>query len=84
MWDKAGSSSNPCDEIFRGEAAGDAPETKALMANLADIKSQQGLKLYIDWHSYSQLMMWGMHNARPPVLPSSHAFAASRPDVFFS
>lgn len=52
-----GASTNPCAEDFKGAAAGDAPETQALSAKLASIKAAQGLKLYIDFHSYSQLFM---------------------------
>lgn len=52
-----GASTNPCAEDFKGAAAGDAPETKSLIAKLSSIKTAQGLKLYIDWHSYSQLFM---------------------------
>lgn len=58
QWDvPGGASTQPCDQDFRGEAAGDAPETQALAAKLASIKAAQGLKLYIDWHAYSQLWM---------------------------
>ncbi|KAG8156469.1 hypothetical protein KVR01_013703 [Diaporthe batatas] len=42
---------------FKGTAAGDAPENKSLRDKIAAIKSAQGLKLFIDWHSYSQLFM---------------------------
>lgn len=56
-WDGPGSSTNPCAEDYRGESAGDAPETKALSDFLKQVKGSQGLKLYIDWHSYSQLFM---------------------------
>lgn len=52
-----GASTNPCAEDFRGKSAGDAPETKALSEFLRKVKAAQGLKLYIDWHSYSQLFM---------------------------
>lgn len=57
-WDvPGGASTNPCAEDFRGVSAGDAPETKALSAFLQKTKNAQGLKLYIDYHSYSQLFM---------------------------
>lgn len=56
-WDGNGASNNPCAEDFRGVNAGDAPETKALSSFLQDVKNAQGLKLYIDYHSYSQLFM---------------------------
>ncbi|KAK4090558.1 hypothetical protein Purlil1_5230 [Purpureocillium lilacinum] len=56
-WEGPGSSTNPCAQDFRGASAGDAPETKALSDFLKQVKSAQGLKLYIDYHSYSQLFM---------------------------
>ncbi|KAK2603613.1 hypothetical protein QQS21_004194 [Conoideocrella luteorostrata] len=56
-WDGRGASTNPCAEDFKGKSAGDAPETKALSGFLQNIKGAQGLKLYIDYHSYSQLFM---------------------------
>ena len=56
-WDGAGSSTNPCAEDFRGESAGDTPEIKSLTAFINQVQQQQGLKLYIDFHSYSQLFM---------------------------
>ncbi|ROV88540.1 hypothetical protein VMCG_10366 [Cytospora schulzeri] len=52
-----GSSTDPCDRAFRGATAGDAPETQALVKALHEIHRQQGLKLYIDWHSFSQVFM---------------------------
>ncbi|PHH93354.1 hypothetical protein CDD83_5908 [Cordyceps sp. RAO-2017] len=56
-WDGPGSSTNPCAEDYRGEEAGDTPEAKALTAFLNQVKEAQSVKLYIDWHSYSQLFM---------------------------
>ena len=52
-----GASTNPCGEDFRGAKQGDAPETAALSAWLQATKEKQGLKLFIDWHSYSQPFM---------------------------
>lgn len=52
-----GASTDPCAEDFKGKSQGDAPETQALSAWLQKIKSAQGLKLFIDYHSYSQLFM---------------------------
>lgn len=53
-----GSSTDPCAQDYRGSAPSSAPENKGLTAfvnNLA--QSTTGLKLYIDYHSYSQLFM---------------------------
>lgn len=57
-WSVAGgASTNPCAEDFKGSSAGDTPEFKALSAWMSGIKSKQGLKLFIDYHAYSQLFM---------------------------
>ncbi|KAL2195240.1 carboxypeptidase [Corynascus similis CBS 632.67] len=57
-WDvSGGASSNPCAEDFKGESEGDAPETEALSSWLKSTQAGQGVKLFIDWHSYSQLFM---------------------------
>ncbi|KXX80208.1 Metallocarboxypeptidase A [Madurella mycetomatis] len=52
-----GASTNPCAQDFKGRREGDAPETAVLSSWLRTVKANQGLKLYIDWHSYSQLFM---------------------------
>ncbi|PQE07868.1 Zinc carboxypeptidase protein [Rutstroemia sp. NJR-2017a WRK4] len=57
QWATGGSSTNPCDETFRGAAAADATETKGLAAFATSLKKGAGLKLFIDFHSYSQLFM---------------------------
>ncbi|CZT12730.1 probable carboxypeptidase [Rhynchosporium graminicola] len=58
QWDvPGGASSDPCSDVFKGFAAGDATENKILVAHTNMIKATQGLQLYIDIHSYSQLFM---------------------------
>ncbi|KAK0667911.1 hypothetical protein QBC41DRAFT_227322 [Cercophora samala] len=52
-----GASTNPCAEDYKGRAASDAPETTNLANFIRSVKSSQGLKLFIDWHAYSQLFM---------------------------
>ncbi|KAM7200875.1 zinc carboxypeptidase [Naviculisporaceae sp. PSN 640] len=52
-----GASTDPCAQDFKGRAQGDAPETAALSSWLRTIKANQGLKLFIDYHAYSQLFM---------------------------
>ncbi|KAI9641266.1 hypothetical protein NHQ30_010066 [Ciborinia camelliae] len=52
-----GASTDPCAETYKGVAAADAPETTALAAYANTLKTAQGLKLFIDFHSYSQLFM---------------------------
>ncbi|KAH7109645.1 carboxypeptidase-like protein A4 precursor [Dendryphion nanum] len=65
-WDaeppEGGSSPNPCDQTYRGLAPGDTPENQALdglSARLA--KTGAGIRSFIDFHSYSQLVLtpWG-------------------------
>jgi len=57
QWSGAGSSTNPCDETYRGVAQGDAPENKGLVAQINALAAGKGVQLYIDIHSYSQLFM---------------------------
>ncbi|KAI1408710.1 hypothetical protein F5Y13DRAFT_194180 [Hypoxylon sp. FL1857] len=52
-----GSSSNPGSETFSGYQPGDAPETAALMDFAQDLATDKGIKLYIDWHSYAQVVL---------------------------
>lgn len=59
-----GSSPNPCGETYRGQAPGDSAEIPGLVAKLQEIQAQQGIKLYIDWHSYSQLFLSRMFPPR--------------------
>jgi hypothetical protein len=63
-----GASTDPCAEDFKGKTQGDAPETKVLSAWMQRIKNAQGLKLFIDYHSYSQLFMTRKNPARCHVL----------------
>ncbi|OTB10637.1 hypothetical protein K445DRAFT_308614 [Daldinia sp. EC12] len=52
-----GSSSNPSSETFSGYRPGDAPETAALMDFAQTLAADKGIKLYIDWHSYAQVIL---------------------------
>ncbi|KAK3081538.1 hypothetical protein LTS18_005604 [Coniosporium uncinatum] len=57
-WDiPGGASTNPCAQDFKGRAGGDAPETQGLYGFVNKIQAAQGVKLFIDWHSYGQLFM---------------------------
>ncbi|KAL8669833.1 MAG: hypothetical protein Q9168_005598 [Polycauliona sp. 1 TL-2023] len=53
-----GASTDPCAQDFKGSAPADAPET-VVLANFVNkmASSGRGLKLFIDYHSYSQLFM---------------------------
>ncbi|KAK8109325.1 hypothetical protein PG984_015126 [Apiospora sp. TS-2023a] len=59
-WDSnpRGSSTNPCSQTYRGAKPGDAPENAGLDAFVRKVRDKQGIKLYIDWHSYGQLLLF--------------------------
>ncbi|KAK7429853.1 hypothetical protein QQZ08_003698 [Neonectria magnoliae] len=58
QWNIAGgSSTNPCAETYRGLAAGDTPENRVLVNHTRTIAQSTGIKSYIDWHSYRQLIL---------------------------
>ncbi|KXH38401.1 zinc carboxypeptidase [Colletotrichum nymphaeae SA-01] len=72
-------SADPCGETFRGLAPGDTTENvvlSALSRKLASAATNStgggggGIQLFIDWHSYSQLILlpWGF-SCEPDVLP---------------
>ncbi|KAK3989033.1 putative carboxypeptidase precursor [Cladorrhinum sp. PSN332] len=52
-----GASTDKCSETYKGLAAGDTPENKALVAFTQTLKAGKGIKLYIDWHSYGQYIL---------------------------
>ncbi|CEI62237.1 Metallocarboxypeptidase A-like protein [Fusarium venenatum] len=57
-WDiPGGSSTDPCNETYRGRKSGDTPEIKALTNHTMAIAQKTGIRSYIDWHSYSQLIL---------------------------
>lgn len=72
-WDvPGGSSTSPCDDQYRGEAPGDGTEMAGLTAKIQEIQAQQGLRLFIDFHSYGELLLSRM--SPPPFslpLPES-------------
>jgi carboxypeptidase A4 len=52
-----GSSTNPCDQTYRGRAQGDQPEMRGMISQIQSLTGGQGIKLYIDWHSYGQYIL---------------------------
>jgi murein tripeptide amidase MpaA len=53
-----GSSTNPCDQTYRGTAQGNQPEMRGLLSQVNSLSnSPAGIKLYIDWHSYGQYIL---------------------------
>jgi hypothetical protein len=66
-------SPNPCSETFRGSCAGDTPENIVLTALSKKLAATgQGIRSYIDWHSYGQLILtpWGW-SCDPEDLPAT-------------
>ncbi|KAF7679251.1 hypothetical protein GT037_002999, partial [Alternaria burnsii] len=56
--DPRGASPDPCSQTYRGEAPRDTPENQGMDNLIRKIRDEQGIKLYIDWHSYSQLILY--------------------------
>lgn len=56
--DPRGASPDPCSQTYRGEAPRDTPENQGMDNLIRKIRDDQGIKLYIDWHSYSQLILY--------------------------
>lgn len=58
QWDvDGGSSPDPCDETYRGESPGDSPENQVLTNHTLAVGEKNGIKFYVDWHSFSQLIL---------------------------
>lgn len=54
-WGGDGSSGNPGSDVYRGPFAASEPETQAAIAFVAD---HPNVVAYIDFHSFSELVMW--------------------------
>ncbi|KAH6695166.1 ECM14 protein [Plectosphaerella plurivora] len=64
-------STNPCAETFKGRCPGDTPENVAVSALSHQLAARPaGIRSYVDWHSYSQLILtpWGW-SCEPEDLP---------------
>lgn len=57
QWVGSGSSTNACAETYRGQVAGDTPENRALVNHTDSLAASTGIKFYVDWHSFSQLIL---------------------------
>ena len=77
QWGTGGSSTNPCDETYRGPSAGSEPETQAIQAYISSVfDDQRGTGaapadaegVYIDMHSSGGYVMWpwGYTTTTPP------------------
>jgi len=65
MWNRGGSSGQPCSDTFHGPSPGSEPEPMAVANYLKNTPRVMG---YMDIHSYSQLFMcpWGYSSTFPP------------------
>lgn len=65
--DPNGASTNPCAETYKGRAAGDTPENKALVNHTMSVANRQPIAQYIDFHSYGQYLLtpYGYSNSQP-------------------
>lgn len=71
-WDqRAGASTSPCAQDYKGPSEGDGVETKALKAQLDSISAGKGVQLYMDIHSYSQLWMYPYGYTCSGTLPNA-------------
>lgn len=52
-----GASTTPSADDYKGQAAGDTPEAKALVAMATQIAAAHGTVWYIDFHSYSKAIL---------------------------
>ncbi|EAS36042.3 secreted carboxypeptidase McpA [Coccidioides immitis RS] len=79
QWEGRGSSSNPSAETFRGLRPGDSPEVQAHTRFMQSVARSQGVKMYVDWHSYSQLFLtpYGYHCSRLPRNHQKHISLAT-------
>lgn len=56
-WIGPGSSNNSCTQTYRGPSPGSEPEMSGMQHFADKLADSNGLKLFIDWHSYSQLIL---------------------------
>ena len=55
--DTNGASTSPCSDTYKGAGPGDTNEIKNLVAFTKNIASNNGITLFIDWHSYGQYIL---------------------------
>ncbi|USP80906.1 uncharacterized protein yc1106_08180 [Curvularia clavata] len=75
-----GASTSPCSETYKGLAAGDTPELKAIKAQVDALKASRGISLYLDVHSYGQYILWpyGYDCSARPENDAQHRTLATR------
>jgi murein tripeptide amidase MpaA len=52
-----GASTDPCSQVYKGEAPSDTPENQGLDKLVRKLRDGPGIKLFIDWHSYGQYIL---------------------------
>jgi len=82
-WREAGTSTNPCSEIYCGPSAASEPEVKLISDFVAN--QNNNIKGYIDFHSYSQVWLgpWGYTTAVPRDLAVQNAISARVVDAIY-
>ena len=95
-WNTGGSSANRCNETYRGPSAASEPETKAVQnyarsifpdvrgPNLTDAAPAGTPGLYLDIHSYSQLVLWSWGNRSTPAPNGTALQTLGRKFAFFN
>ncbi|KFA73748.1 hypothetical protein S40288_07338 [Stachybotrys chartarum IBT 40288] len=70
-WDAntRGASRDPCSQTYQGEAATDTPENRGLDAYLRRLRDGAGIRLFIDWHSYGQYLLFPFGYAETTYAP---------------
>jgi len=76
-WGGQGASTDPCSDTYRGAAAYDQPEVKAIIDY---VKSLGNVKYYNNYHSYSQLWLspFGYTATLPPTADYQAQMAAGK------
>lgn len=69
-WGTAGTSHSQGSETYCGPSAGSEEEIKAIVAHIADTKP----KFFIDWHSYSELVLYPPDDDRKNTTPDQEHF----------
>jgi carboxypeptidase T len=95
-WNTGGSSANQCNETYRGPSAASEPETKTVQnyarsifpdqrgPNLTDAAPASTSGLYLDIHSYSQLVLWSWGNRSTPAPNGTALQTLGRKFAFFN
>jgi murein tripeptide amidase MpaA len=81
-WGGLGSSGSPSSETYRGPSPFSEPETQAIRDLILDNPSING---YLDYHSYSQLVMypWGYTSTLPPDNAIYYAETGRMSDIIY-